>query len=147
MFVDPMGLEKAILTIYSDRWSSWNESFIEGHSWIEITKNWHTITYWLWPDRDSLKYPVSDWIQVNWPETYLNYDNFEYAKLELDKNKMEILNDYIYYSIYNIKWGYAYPCSAWASDAWNTVSEYKLEDRNSFWISNPNTLADSINNL
>lgn len=43
-------------------------------------------------------------------------------------------------------WGWLSPCSAFASDMWN-ITGGNIRDRTWFGISNPNTLADSIDKI
>ena len=139
-FVDPMGREKAILTIYSNRWNGY---VIWWHSWVEIVKNWITIKYWLWPDWKVL----NGWVQINWPESTYDshqYENVSSASMNLSTNQLKEVRSFINIQINSgLDWWTISPCSDFASDVWNLVW-YQLEDRNIFGISNPWTLADSI---
>ena len=66
----------------------------------------------------------------------------------LDTAKEYQLNKFIQDSQNNwTSWHTLSPCSDWATLAWNSVADDLLSDRNSFWVSNPNTLADSIVSL
>ena len=67
--------------------------------------------------------------------------------MELNEDELKTLNLYITNQILDgEKWKYSAPCSSFASDAWNLVSPKKLQDRN-YFISTPNTLADSIEKI
>ena len=150
MFTDRDGrkAKAATVTIYAERENWW---LIQGHAWIElrIWKEVHTAS--LWPDAKDKSWNI---VIFNWIQSDLDihkkdtqYKNYSKISMVLSQEKTDILIKFVDESIANkTKWTLDYPCSAWASDAWNLVSENDLEDRNLFWfwISNPNTLSDSI---
>jgi RHS repeat-associated protein len=140
----------ATLTIYS-RANNWI-----WHSWIEITKWDNTTTYGLWPDRWWSSEPdwnlpqIYDWVQINWPETSYTKDRLDSSasmSMQMNQEQLNKVNSYIASQIEDWrKWHEWSPCSAFASDVWNSVAVNKLEDRNLFWllISTPLTLRNSI---
>ncbi len=151
MFVDPMGKEKSLIvwkiTIYS-----WYENpyiFIDWHSWIELTINWETTSYWIWNNWSNSTYAInqnSDIVKNREKDrNYANYDNVV--------SIWEYINWYQYDTIINtinsdisnwLKWSEFAPCSDFATDIWNTVSDNYLNDG---LVSNPDSLATSIESL
>lgn len=157
-YIDPMGLEKKLIvwtitiySLYADPYI-----FLDWHSLIELNIDWKTTTYWIWQDwnMDSTTEPYvinsnSDIVKnFEWSFWYKNKNNVESIWLYITWYEYEkIINDIGNKVESWYKWGYFSPCSDFASDIWNSVSDYDLSDRNLSCISNPDTLANSIENL
>ena len=126
-FVDPMGREKAILSIYADRGDWW---YFSGHAWIEITYKWETHSYGLYPfdyiraDRE---------LDNKWPDKhYSNFvsestiiSNVDYTtitnSINLDLRKRDSedwLNDSLWVNDPYINGWF---CTWWAINKWNSV--------------------------
>ena len=164
-YTDRFGLEgKPVLMIYAERGNWW---LIQGHAWIEIAYRWETASYWLWPKWEP--YPI--WQNPDW--SYIPLYSEEWVNQNIEMYKKDIMyNNYTKLTVDITEDNYAklmkrinidlnsslewwiwvsdyWVCSAWASDIWNSVVEddFKLNDRNLLFISNPNTLADSIESI
>jgi RHS repeat-associated protein len=154
-YVDRMGREKALLTIYS-----WREDWYldDGHSWIEIQKKWDIHSYGLWPDKNN----IETWEQILWSgiQTDLELDikdtrytrNVEKISILLNKEQLRLLEERVAINIKSkVTWWFWAPwdtrvCSKWATDQWNLIAnkDQQLSSRNIIGIGNPNSLADSI---
>lgn len=158
IYVDRFGKEKVLLTIYSWRWK-WL-FVMDWHSWIEINNNGKIHSYGLWPDRTN----KITWEQIlwNWIQTDLELgikrdryaENIEQISISLNKDQLYALEERIRINRQNNVTWWLMPwdngvCSTWATDMWNLVADtnHQLSSRSIVWISNPNSLADSIADL
>ena len=165
MYVDRTGTEKKIvLSIYAERENWWISQW---HAWIEVNNKWNRQSYWLWPE--DVAYPI--WSLPNWgyiiqySTNWVNegielfkkdviYKNYGNLSVDISQTQYDNLMTSINFDITNhiTWWGNLsdyWVCSAWASDKWNEIvsSDLNLQDRFLWLISNPNTLADSIESL
>lgn len=156
MFVDLFGREKNIiweLRLYVN--SGDLDTLTDWHAWLEFVKNdWETVSYWIWRDwwytNNTVDYRL-------WESNILKNYELEndvslspwiiYASINLTFNNFSNLNEIINNKVSdNYKWGYLSPSTDFATDIWEELWFDQLEDRNTIWISNPDTLYYSILN-
>ena len=135
----PENAKNVTLEIHSD---NPDENSYSGHSWLEVnfvdeTGQEVTKTIGTYPDGSEL-----------FIDRELNENRqSDFSRVtELDENQLAGLNAAVeqYQDLGRDAWEPLEPCSYFASDVWQQVTQEDLEDRNLLGISLPSTLSDSI---
>ena len=129
--VDPWGLA-GTLTIYSSRGSG---GLTDGHAWIEYTSDKGVTSTFGTFQGDKLNRKGA---------LPRHYDSRR--SQHIDDKQVKKLAEHIQETAQkgDEAWEYFSPCSGFAADAWEEATGEDLDDRNGYGVSNPNTLADSI---
>lgn len=135
----PNNATKITLEIHSD---NPDENSCTGHSWIEAN----------YIDREGQEITKTIGTYPSNPELHYDHElndnrQSDFSRItELNSDQIAELNETVeqYQSLGNDAWELLKPCSHFASDVWNQVTNEDLEDRTSLGISLPSTLSDSI---
>ncbi len=159
-YVDRMGLEKKIVgtlriySMYGDYFDPFSGdinpiTFLDWHWWIELTSWDEVTTYGIgrnWKDSDYAISRNSDVTKnLEKDRGIKSSDNVISLGLNINQVQLNTINNYISSSVDNgYEWWYFSPCTDFASNIWNMVSDVDLWDRSFIGVSNPDSLAKSI---
>jgi len=142
--------DKTVLGIHS--WVDPNtegsfDRFVDGHSWISVTRNGHTEYYGLWPDdhgmierRGLSNGPGSDirtGLEAGRQATQSRY--YDLSAEQATKLEGELKQ--------NVAWGYTHTCASWASEVTGRVTGENIDATEYGVFETPRELVDHLKEL
>lgn len=138
--------DKVVLGVHSQisgqQDGSFNE-FIDGHSWISVTRNGKTEYYGLWPDnhQDVQDNGSGTDIRVGM-EKHATADASRYYELTAKQTQQleAALKE-------NVAWEYTNTCASWASETAERITGERIEATEFLSIETPRQLIESLRGL
>lgn len=117
--------------------------FIDGHSWISVTRNGVTTNYGLWPDDHPMVPNNGSGTDIRvgmedgqTPSASRYYQLNETQAANLERALQE-----------NVTWGYTNTCASWASDTVSRVTGQRIDASEFLFTDTPRQLIQTIRDL
>lgn len=129
-------------TVSPDTQGSFNQ-FVDGHSWISVTRNGQTQYYGLWPDNhpdvpdNGAASDIRVGREANYPASASRY--YELTPEQATRLQSELGR--------NVTWGYTNTCASWASETVSRVTGQRIEATELLSIETPRQLIEEIRRL
>ena len=117
--------------------------FVDGHSWISVTRNGYTQVYGLWPDNhpdvpdNGSATDIRIGRELNAPATASRF--YELTPEQATRLQAELQQ--------NVTWSYTNTCASWASETMSRVTGQHLEATEMLSIETPRQLIEEIRRL
>ncbi|RYZ71509.1 MAG: hypothetical protein EOP91_10670 [Lysobacteraceae bacterium] len=129
-------------TVDSETEGSFNR-FVDGHSWISVTRDGSTQYFGLWPDGhpdvpdNANGTDIRVGREANFPATASRY--YELTPDQVTTLQKELQK--------NVTWGYTNTCASWASETLSRVTGQRIEATEILSIETPRQLIEEIRRL